>query len=111
MQAGGGALRLIRIAGTAMVVLFVAFQLVNPRRPVGVNTPGFRDPVLGFELASRPEDVFGILGAPGDPARAGAVSGMQRGLYLDFVFLLAYSTFYAAIASLLAARGALARGL
>jgi len=104
-------IRGVRIAGGAVLVLFLIFQLVNPRQPVVSNTPGFRDPVAGFELASSAADVLGILGPPGDPGRADAVRDMRRGLYLDFVFLLAYSSFYVGIALLLAARGVLARGV
>src|SRR5205085_6293302 len=100
-------IRGVRIAGGAVLVLFLIFQLVNPRQPVVANTPGFRDPVAGFELASSPADVLGILGPPGNPGRAAAVRGMRGGLYLDFLFLLAYPTFYVGIVVLLAARGAL----
>lgn len=104
-------LRCVRIAGGAVLALFLVFQLVNPRRPVVANTPGFRDPVAGFELASRPADVLGILGPPGNPGRADAVRAMRGGLYLDYLFLLAYPTFYVGIALLLAARGALGRSV
>jgi hypothetical protein len=108
---GTPGVRLIRIAGSAVLVLFVAFQFVNPRHPVRANTPGFGDPVAGFELSSRPEHVLGILGRPGDPERPAAVRGMRHGLYLDYGFLVAYPTFYVGIALVLAARGGLARGL
>jgi hypothetical protein len=101
---GRVARHVIRIAGSAIVLLFVAFQVVNPRTPAVANTPGFRDPVAAFELASRPDDVLGILGRPGDPRRAAIVRGMETGLRLDFVFLIAYPTFYVGIALLLGAR-------
>jgi len=104
-------LRCVRIAGGFVLALFLAFQFVNPRHAVVSNTPGFRDPVAGFQLASSPTDVLGILGQPGDPGRADAVRGMRAGTYLDFLFLLAYPTFYVGIVVLLAARGALARGV
>ena len=102
----GVAVRLVRIAGTVVLVLFLGFQLVNPRRPVTANTPGFTDPVAGFELASTPDDVLGILGAPGHPARETTVRAMIAGTRLDFLFLVAYPTFTAAIALWLVARGA-----
>jgi len=100
------ALRLVRLAGTAVLVLSVGFQLVNPRRPVVANTPGFTDPVAGFELARTPDDVLNILGPPAAPEREATVRGMVRGLWLDFLFLLAYPAFTAGIAFLLVARGA-----
>jgi hypothetical protein len=105
------AIGIIRVAGTAALILFVAFQFVNPKRPVVANTPGFSDPVAGFELASRPEDVLGILGPVDDPRRPAAVRSMELGTYLDFFFLLAYPAFYVGIALLLHARGASSRGL
>jgi hypothetical protein len=92
------ALRLVRVTGTVVLLLFVGFQLVNPRRPVVRNTPGFRDPVAGFELAGTPDDVLAILGPPGAPEREATVRGMVRGTRLDFLFLLAYPAFTAAIA-------------
>ena len=91
------AVRAVRIAGTAVLVLVLGFQLVNPRRPVVRNTPGFRDPVAAFELAGTPDDVLGILGPPGAPERAATVRGMVLGTRLDFLFLLAYPAFTAAI--------------
>lgn len=100
------AVRLLRITGTAVLLLFLGFQVVNPRRAAVANTPGFSDPVAGFELASTPDDVLGILGAPGHPAREGMVRQMVAGTRLDFLFLVAYPAFTAAIALWLVARGA-----
>jgi hypothetical protein len=98
--------RVIGLAGTAVLALFVTFQVVNPKRPVHENPPGFRDPVAGFELASTPEQVFGILGWPEDRGREETVRQMDLGTRLDFLFLLAYPAFHVGIALLLGARGA-----
>src|SRR5438093_9572671 len=103
------ALRFVRATGTAVLLIFVAFQLINPGRPAVENTPGFRDPVAGFELASTPEHVFGILGRPGTAGRDEVVRRMKLGTRLDFVFLLAYPAFYVGIASVLLARGVVSR--
>jgi hypothetical protein len=105
------ALGLVRIAGSAVLVLFVGFQLVNPRRAVVANTPGFADPVAGFELASEPEHVLGILGPPGDPARAETVRRMKLGTRLDFLFLVAYPAFYVGLALVLVAHGVMSRAV
>ena len=102
-----GAIRLVRIAGAVVLVVFVLFQFVNPKVPVSANTPGFRDPVAGFELASTPEHVFGILGRPGTPGRDEAVRRMKLGTRLDFLFLLAYPAFYVGIAFFARERGVL----
>src|SRR6266850_2276979 len=101
-----GAVRLVRIAGSSVLVLFVAFQFVNPRRPAVANTPGFSDPVAGFELAATPDDVLNILGPPGSPVRDETVRRMVAGTRLDFLFLVAYPAFTAGIALWLVARGA-----
>jgi hypothetical protein len=101
----------LRVAGSVALVLFVAFQIVNPRRPAVENTPGFRDPVAGFELASTPDHVFGILGRPGSFQRGETVVRMRLGIWLDYPFLLAYPAFYIAIAGLLVARGGVPRPL
>ena len=89
MRSRAGAVRVVRVAGAAVLVIFLGFQLVNPRRPVVRNTPGFYDPVAGLELAGTPDDVLGILGPPGAPEREATVRGMVRGTKLDFLFLVA----------------------
>jgi len=101
------ALLLVRVAGAAVLGIFLAFQAVNPKAPVVANTPGFRDPVAGFDLASTLEHVFGILGRPGTPGRDEAVRRMKLGTRLDFLFLLAYQAFYVGIAFVARERGVL----
>lgn len=101
------ALVILRIAGSVVVVLSVVMLVVFPAEPVERNVPGFFSPVVGFELASTPEHVFGILGHPGDPKRPEAVARMDRGNWIDFVYMIAYPALYAGIALLLTARGRL----
>jgi hypothetical protein len=84
---------------------------VAPRAPARENTPGFANPVAAFELASRPEHVFGILGRPGSAERGEVAMRMGLATRIDFFFLLAYPMIYVGIARLLAARGQLARGM
>lgn len=103
------ALRLLRVAGSAVIIIFIAMMAVNPGRPVEANTPGFIDPVAGLELASRPEHVFGILGSPTAPARAETVRRMVLLTRLDFLFLIAYPAFHLGMAWLLLARGGVSR--
>ncbi len=102
------AIRRVRAAGTAVLVLAVVLLAIAPRTAVRANLPGFRDPVLGLELVTAPAEVLDILGHPGDAARAETVRRMRLVTRLDFLFLLAYPAFHAAIAALLAARGRLA---
>ena len=100
-----------RISGGVVLLLSIVMLVVFPAAPVEKNVPGFFSPVVGFELASTPEHVFGILGKPGDPKRADAVARMDRGNRIDFVYMIAYPALYAGIALLLAARGRLPRPL
>jgi hypothetical protein len=102
-----GAITLIRIAGTVVAVLSVVMLLIFPAEPVERNVPGFFSPVVGFELASEPEHVLGILGHADHPARPEAVARMNRGNWIDFVYMIAYPALYAGIALLLTARGRL----
>jgi hypothetical protein len=73
------------------------------------NTPGFHDPVIGLELASRPEHVFGIVGRPGSAERGMVAVRMRLVTWIDFLFLLAYPCIYVGIALLLAAHGRASR--
>lgn len=100
------ALNLVRATGAALAVLAVVLLLVMPKAPVRANVPGFESPVIGFELASTAEHVFGILGRPEDRARAAAVRAMDLTNRIDFLFMIAYPAFFVAIACLLTARGA-----
>ena len=105
------ALWVLRLAGSAVLVLFLASAVVAPRAPVRQNTPGFHDPVIGFEFASRPEHVLGILGRPGSAERGMVAVRMRLVTWIDSVFLLAYPWIYIGIALLLAAHGRVSRGM
>ena len=105
------ALTLVRVTGAVLVALSVVLVIVMPKAPVHANVPGFSGPVVGFELASTPDHVFGILGKPDDPAREHAVRAMDLTNRIDFAFMLAYPAFFVAIACLLSARGLLPSGL
>jgi len=105
------ALRVLRVAGSAVLLLAAILLTVMPAEPVSENVPGFRNAVIGFELASRPEHVLGILGRPGTPERAEAVRRMDLGNRIDFLYMIAYPALYAGIALLLAAHGRLPRSV
>ena len=106
-----GAILVIRVAGAAVLGLSLVMLMVFPAAVVERNVPGFMSPVVGFELASTPEHVFGILGHPENPARPAAVAGMNRGNRIDFLFMIAYPALYVGIVLLLRARGRLSAGL
>ena len=110
MTAERRALSIIRVSGAAVLLLSVVMLTIFPAAPVEQNVPGFVSPVVGFELASTPEHVFGILGGPDHPDRPAAVLRMNRGNRIDFVFMVAYPLLYVGILLLLAARGRLPGG-
>jgi hypothetical protein len=105
------ALWVLRITGSVVLVLGIALAILMPSRPVSENVPGFQNAVIGFELASEPAHVFGILGRPGEPARAEAVRRMDLGNRLDFLYMLAYPELYVGIGLLLAAHGRIGASL
>ena len=101
------AITILRVSGAAVLVLSVVMLLIFPAAPVERNVPGFVSPVIGFELASTPEHVLGILGHPENSARPAAVAAMNRGNRIDFLFMIAYPALYVGIVLLLRARGRL----
>ena len=94
---------MLRVAGAAVLLLSVVMLAVFPVAPGASERAGFISPVVGFELASEPEHVLGILGAPGRaPERPAAVAGMDLGNRIDFLFMIAYPALYLGIALLAA---------
>jgi hypothetical protein len=104
------AITILRVSGGAVLLLSIVMLAIFPAAPVERNVPGFVSPVVGFELASEPAHVFGILGQPDAPARAAAVRGMNLGNRIDFLFMVAYPALYVGIVLLLRARGRLTAG-
>lgn len=102
---------ILRIAGTAMLVLSVVVLALFPTDAARRNLPGIQSPIIGFELATTPEQVADLLGDPGTPERAERAARMDRGNRFDFLFLLAYAALHAGIALRLAAAGGLPRGV
>jgi hypothetical protein len=103
------AVRFVRLSGAAVLALGLTLFALMPATAVRENLRGVRSPVIGFELATTPAHVFGILGSPDDPSRAAMVAAMDRVNRIDFLFMIAYPAFTFAIALWLAARGAATR--
>lgn len=98
-------LLILRAAGAVALAAYIAMFAIGPRAAVRANVPGFSNPVVGFELASEPEQVFDLLGAPGDPERPDAVRRMDLANRIDFAFLAAYPDIYLGAGIVLLARG------
>jgi len=99
------AVRLMRLAGAAVLAIGIALAIVMPQKAVTRNVDGLSGAVVGFELVTTPDEVLGILGAPDHPQRAAAVQAMDRANRVDFLFMLAYPALAVAIVRLLVARG------
>lgn len=94
-----------------MLAFSVVALATFPATPARRNLPGIQSPIIGFELARTPEQVADLLGDPGTPEREEYAARMDRGNRGDFLFMLAYAAFHAAIALRLAALGRLPRSL
>ncbi len=99
------AIRLVRLTGAAVLALGVVLFAVMPKSAVVRNVDGVQGAVVGFELATTPAEVVGILGAHNDPHRDEMVRAMDRTNRIDFLFMIAYPALTVAIALLLVARG------
>jgi hypothetical protein len=102
---------ILRIAGAVMLAFSVVALATFPATPARRNLPGFQSPIIGFELARTPEQIADLLGDPGTPQRAEYAARMDRGNRGDFLFMIAYATFHAAIALRLAALGRMRRAV
>jgi hypothetical protein len=98
----------MRLAGTAVLLLSSVMMVVLPASPVSENVPRILTPVVGFELASSPDHVSGILGRAGTPERTATARRMDIGTRIDFLFAVAYPVLYVGIVLLLTAHGHLA---
>jgi hypothetical protein len=105
------AVRLVRIAGGAVLVLGAVLFAVMPKTAVRENVGGLQGAVIGFELATTPAHVLGILGQPGDTARPDTVRAMDLANRIDFLFMIAYPALSIGIALWLSARGVAPRWL
>jgi hypothetical protein len=105
------AVRLVRLAGGATLLLGIVLFAVMPKTAVRENVDGLQGAVVGFELATTPAHVVGILGQPSDPAHDAMVRSMDLTNRIDFLFMIAYPALTFAIALWLVARGALPRWL
>jgi hypothetical protein len=110
-QDEASARRLVRIFGGAVLVLGIVLFAVMPKTVVRENVGGLDGAVIGFELATTPGHVLGILGHPGDVQRPEVVHAMDLANRIDFLFMIAYPALSLAIALWLVARGAAPRAL
>jgi hypothetical protein len=101
----------VRLSGAAVLAFGVALFVLMPKTAVRENVDGLQGAVIGFELATTPAHVLGILGRPDDAARPAMVEAMDRVNRIDFLFMIAYPVLSFAIALWLAARGVAPRWL
>lgn len=86
--------------GCIGIVGIIIGLLIGPFFPKSaVKMPdGFKTPVLAFEFIQTTQEVYDLFGADDTPERQALVQAMDRGNNWDYIYMLGYSAFLAALA-------------
>lgn len=85
------------LIGLGVIALSLATLAVFPSSSPG-QIAGIRSPIIAFEFAQTVEEVETLFGPADSPERAAMVAAMDRGNWLDFLYMLLYSAFLASFA-------------
>ena len=78
--------------GLSILILSVILISVNPSG--GGRLPGgFFTPVVAFEFIKTSAEVVDLFGDAASGVQAETISGMKLGTYIDFIYMLFYTTF------------------
>lgn len=83
--------------GLGVIALSLVTLAVFPQSAPG-KIAGIRSPIIAFEFAQTVEEIETLFGPVGSPERAALVAAMDRGNWLDFLYMLLYSAFLASFA-------------
>ncbi|MFC1850595.1 hypothetical protein ACFL27_10420 [candidate division CSSED10-310 bacterium] len=86
----------VGIIGITVVLVSLILVLVFPTKAPGIMD-GFITPIIAFEFIETRQEVFQLFGPRNSPVQSEMVSRMNLGNYLDFVYMLLYSLFLAAL--------------
>ena len=87
--------------GLAVIVMSLVNMTVFPQEsPEQID--GIGSPIIAFEFAETPEEIYTLFGASGTPEQAAMVQGMDQGNRLDYLYMLLYSGFLFSFAVLAA---------
>lgn len=80
------------LAGLAVILMSGVLALTFPARAPG-RIAGIVTPLAAFEFSRTPGDVEQLFGPASSPARTAMIQAMDRGNYLDYLFMGCYGTF------------------
>ncbi len=78
--------------GLAVIVMSLVNMATFPQASPG-QIDGIGSPIIAFEFAETPEEIYTLFGANGTPEQAAMVAAMDQGNRLDYLYMLLYSGF------------------
>jgi hypothetical protein len=78
--------------GLAVIVMSLVTLAVFPQTSPG-QIEGITSPIIAFEFAETPAEIYTLFGANGTPEQAAMVAAMDQGNRLDYLYMLLYSGF------------------
>jgi len=78
--------------GLAVIVMSLVNMTVFPQESPG-QIDGIGSPIIAFEFAETPEEIYTLFGANGTPEQAAMAAAMDQGNRLDYLYMLLYSGF------------------
>jgi len=78
--------------GIILILFSVVLFAVNPLKG-GKLPEGFYNPVIAFEFTGTEKEVYDLFRDGSSGSRRGFISSMERGLYIDFFYMCAYTIF------------------
>jgi hypothetical protein len=82
------------VIGGILGILTLIMSSMTPVTPVNSIHSGYSSTLIALELASEPEDVYGILGGPEDEEYMDYVDRFKSLILYDLVFIILYVIFY-----------------
>ncbi|MBP6472130.1 MAG: hypothetical protein KBE23_04920 [Chloroflexi bacterium] len=80
------------LIGLAVIVMSLVTMTVFPQESPG-QIEGIGSPIIAFEFAETPEEIYTLLGANGTPEQAAMAAAMDQGNRIDYLYMLLYSGF------------------
>ncbi len=80
------------IVGGSLFVFAIVLNIVLPREAARMPQ-GFSTPILAFEFAQQPDEVLMMYNFDKQNRKEEFIDNMQKGNYLDYVYMLLYSAF------------------
>jgi len=85
------------LLGGAVIIVSLAIGSFFPRT-AGELPEGFKTPILAFEFLQTKQEAYDLFGAADSSERQALAKAMDRGNTWDYLYMLVYSSFLAALA-------------